>query len=124
MAQVKPPKHRYRLKSAQPEPEKITVTVNGKPLEIDLPTKYSTNIKDYIPYISVVVTGLLYLVLQALHLDKVFDVNTVYAFATALVFFIVSALTTWRHNPITKKAKQKQAIANKVYSYLQDKEKQ
>lgn len=123
VAKLKTTKVKYRLAKPEPTPEKITVTVNGKPLDIDLPTKYSTNIKDYIPYISIILTGLLYVGAQALHLDKVFDINTVYAFATALVFFVVSASTTWRHNPITKKAKQKQVIANQIYSHLQDKEK-
>ena len=123
MTKVTSTKVKYHLTKPEPEPEKVTVIVNGKPIDIDLPTKYSTNIKDYIPYISILVTGILYLGIQALHLDKVFDVNTDYAFVTAFVFFIVSAITTWRHNPITKKAKQKQVIANQIYSHLQDKEK-
>lgn len=99
-------------------PEEVTVTINGQPVKIELPDKYSTNPKDYVPYISLGLTGILFMVAQVLHLDKVFDTSTVYGFSTGLAFFIVSGITTWRHNPVTKKAKQKQAIANVVYKEI------
>lgn len=108
--------------TSKPKYKHVIVHIDGHPVYLELPETPSTDWKDYIPYASFLITGLLYLGLQFLHLDKIFDVNTVNAVVTGLLFFITSAITTWRHNPVTKKAKQKQVIADTIKAYLDNKE--
>lgn len=74
----------------------------------------SSNFASLLPYLAYGTTGIIAIGFQLVGRTSKISTDTLYQIITVILSFVVGAYTTWRDNPVTKKAKFRKEQTNKL----------
>lgn len=94
-------------------PSEVTVSVGDNKVIVDT-NNLTKTIKDWLPYIIVIVWYIFTYLCTQMNWTIPFTNQEFTDFATITVSFILTIVTTWRDNPITSKAKLQKAVGNEL----------